>query len=376
MKILHVIQYFTATKGGSVFNVYNLSKYLSRRGHEVTIFTTENEFDPEFAATLHPVKVVPFKSYLGFLRYSPAMGVALDDTIKNFDVVHLNNYWSYQNLVASRSAIKHKVPYVLSPHGSLPIMMKGYARKILFERLFGNKILNNASKIVAVSEMEYKQVISKGVLPEKALVIPNAVDLLEDTQCEKGTFRRKFGIGKDEKIVLFLARIHPIKGVDLLVRAFYELTKIRSDVRLVIAGPDENFLPQVLKEIENFGIMDKVVITGPLYGKDKFAAYMDADIYVLPSRYEIFAISILEACSCGTPVIVTENQGIVNFIKGNAGEVVPFRWQEFSRSMEKLLSDDKLRAEYGRRAEKMVKEIFSWDKVIEQYEKVYEEVVK
>lgn len=376
MRILQIIQYFSPKRGGSVYSVYNLVKHLTKRGHEVVIYTTENECDYDFAASLCPAKIVTFPSYGGLLRFSPKMKRVLEDEIKQFDIMHLNNYWSYQNIIAAKSAMRHRIPYVLSPHGSLPIMMRGYLRKRLFNLFFGNNILKNAAKVIAVSNMEYHQILIRQICAEKIKVIPNAVDLSDDSPSKKGDFRRKYNIGKDEKLILFLGRIHPIKGVDLLVQSFAELAKKRNEVKLVLAGPDEGYLDTVKEQIVANNLGDKVICTGPLYDEEKYAAFFDADIYVLPSRYEIFAISILEACASGTPVIITENQGIVNFIRGKTGEVVPFQCESLMQAMEKLLADDALRLKYGQNARKMIEDIFAWEKVINQYEQVYREVIR
>jgi glycosyltransferase involved in cell wall biosynthesis len=175
MKILMIIQFFTPQRGGSVNNVYNLTKHLTLKGHAVTIFSSDSKYDAKIADSLRPAIVVPFRSYLGSFYYSPGMKMSLDEEIANYDVVHLNNYWSYQNIIANQVAMKYNVPIVLSPHGSLPIMMRGYGRKFLFNHFFGKKILKNAAKIIAVSDMEYRQVVSKNVKPEKIMIIPGRV---------------------------------------------------------------------------------------------------------------------------------------------------------------------------------------------------------
>jgi len=376
MKILQVIQFFCPQRGGTVNYVYNLTRHLQQRGHQVSIFTTDDKFDPGFAGSVSPARVVPFSGHLGLLRYSPSMRAALAEEISKYDVVHLNNYWSYQNIIAASQALKNNVPYVLSPHGSLPIMMRGYARKYLFEQFFGNRIIKNAARIIAVSDMECDQVKKRNIRPDKISVIPNAVDRSAVRSVRKGSFRKRFDIRDDEKIILFLGRIHRIKGIDLLINAFAELAKKRSDVRLVLVGPDENYLDQINRQIDSLNVMDRIIFTGSLYDDDKYLAFADADIYVLPSRYEIFAISVLEACACGTPVIVTENQGIASYIRGRAGEVIPFSRDDLLRAMEKLLSDEDLRARYGRNGKKMVEDLFTWDKIIDKYERIYKEVMR
>jgi len=375
MKILQIIQYFSPQRGGPVNNVFNLTRYLQQRGHEVDIFTSDENFNQEYVKSIHPARVIALPSYFGLFRYTPGLEKALKNEISKYDVIHLNNYWSYQNWVVSRCARRMNIPYVLTPHGSLPIMMRGYVRKWLYHILIGNQIIQNAAKIIVVSNMEKDQALKRRIPEGKIKIIPNAVTLSEVAKIKKGAFRTKYNIGKDENIILFLGRIHPIKGVDLLVTAFAELVKKRADVRLFIVGPDENYLDEIKGMVNNLDLGNKVVFTGPLYNDERYTAYIDSDIYVLPSRYEIFAISVLEACASGRPVVVTENQGIADYIRGRAGEVVPFRVDALLQALEKLLGDKNLRAAYGNEGRKMVEDIFSWDKVINQYEQLYKEVV-
>jgi glycosyltransferase involved in cell wall biosynthesis len=374
MRILQVIQYLSAAKGGSVTHVYNLTKYLTQRGHQVTIVTTQDGFDPEYAKSLAPAEVLSFPSKFGSLRYSPQMKSYLAEEIGRFDVIHLNNYWSYQNMIVAEYAGTYGIPYVLSPHGSLPIMMKSYLRKALFDALFGNAILRNASRVIAVCQMEADQALKKGVSSKRIKIIPNAIDHLNDIPMTKRAFRKKYGIAKEDKIILFLGRIHPVKGIDLLIRAFAGIADERNDVKLVIAGPDEGTLGMAQKMVCELKIEEKVLFPGPLYNEEKYEALIDSDIFVLPSRYEIFSIAILEAWSCSIPVIITDTQGLADYVRGKAGLVVPTEWQDLLNAMRKMLTDEQLRIEYGKTGRQLVEKYFVWNKVINLYENAYKEV--
>ena len=375
MKILEIIQFFGPQWGGSVNYVYNLVKHLVKRGHELTIFTTDDNFDAAYAASLAPARVVVFPSQLGPLRYSPKMKRALEQIVADYDVVHLNNYWSYQNVIAAQAAVKHNIPYILSPHGSLPIMMKSQLKKMIFNLLFGEKMLQNAQKVVAVSDMESRQLVSKNVSSDKIAIIPNAIDTTKVKEAAAGMFRKKYALAANDKIVMFLGRIHKIKGLALLMRAWAKVTEKMSDARLVIVGPDESYLHELQKEVERLNIHDKIIITGPLYGEEKCQALTDADVFVYPSQYEIFGIAVIEACACGTPVVVTKNQGIASYIEGRAGEVVPENEAELSQALLALLADDKKRAQYAEQGKKLVEDLFTWDKIINQYENIFREII-
>ena len=155
--------------------------------------------------------------------------------------------------------------------------------KWVYDVLFGYRLLRDASKVIALSTVEAEQYRAMGVPEEKIAIIPNGIDLTEYANLPlKGSFKKKFGIDEDEKIVLYLGRIHKIKGIDILVRAFAEIIEKLDDVKLVIVGPDDGYLGEIETQIKSLNIKNKVLIPGPLYGEDKLAAYVDADVYVLP----------------------------------------------------------------------------------------------
>ena len=375
MKILQIIHYFSPLHGGGSINVaYNLSKHLAERGHEVTIFTTDFELDNEYIQSLDGVRVVPFHciANIGQMLISPKMKKQLKKEISDFDIIHMHNFRSYQNVVVHHYAKKYGVPYILQAHGSvLPFFQKQRLKKI-FDIFFGYRILRDASKVIALTRTEAEQYKKMGVDEDKIEIVPNGVDLSEyENLPEKGEFRRKYSIREAEKIILYLGRIHKIKGIDLLVKAFADLVKELEDVRLVIVGPDDGFLSTLKGQIEDLNIGDKILLMGPLYEQDKLEAYVDADVYVLPSVYEIFGITVLEACACGTPVIVTDRCGIAGFVE-KVGYVVEFDKDQLRETIIKILSDEELGRRFCEGGKRLAKEKFSWDNVVKKVEKIYE----
>ena len=135
-------------------------------------------------------------------------------------------------------------------------------------------------------------------------------------------------------------------------------------------------MPYLKKLIADLGISDRILFTGPLYGQEKLKAYVDADVYVLPSSYEIFGITVLEALACGTPVIVTDRCGIADVIDGQAGLVVPYNEEQLRNAVLKLLNDDKMRQRFSQKGKLLVREKFNWERIVEQIEGLYERVTK
>ena len=379
MKILLVIDVFAPKFGGVVNSMYNLSEQLSILGHDVTIITTDLGLDLKYIASMERkgVKVVYFqcKLNLSSFLYSPSMKHWLKENIEDFDIIHLNNFRSYQNYIVSNYAKKAKTPYILQAHGSIEtFFQKGILKKI-YDFFIGYKILNDVEIVLALTKAESRQYEMMGVPINKIKIIPNGINtnVFDDLNISKGQFRTKYHINDDERIILYLGRINKIKGIDLLVEAFYNLTTELNNVKLVIVGPDEGFMGVLKSLVKKHGIWDKVLFTGPLYDNEKFEAYSDADVYVLPSRYEIFGNTVFEAAACGTPVIVTDHCGISDFVD-EFGYVVPFDKYRLEDAIKKVL-DHELSTKTKEELLKLLKSRFSLKQVTIDVEKICEEVI-
>jgi glycosyltransferase involved in cell wall biosynthesis len=381
MRILQVIHYFSPLHGGGSINAtYNLSKHLAKRGHEVTIFTTDFELDKGYIQSLDGVHVIPFHciANIGLMLISPEMKGQLKKEIKNFDIIHMHNFRSYQNIIAHHYAKKYGVPYILQARGSIPRFKTKKELKKLFDIFFGYRILKDASKSIFSTKMELKKCEEDfNIDKNKIEIVPNGIDLSEYSNLpEKGEFRRKYSIIDEEKMILYVGRIHEIKGLDMLVRAFTDLVKELDNVKLIIVGPDDGYI-STLKEIVTGLNNDKVLFTGPIFEEDKLEAYVDADVFVLPSKYESFGNVALEACACGTPVIVTNRCGIAEWINSNnAGYVVKYDKEELRNALFKVLSEEEPRVRFGERGRKLVREEFGWDKIVREVEEIYENCIK
>jgi glycosyltransferase involved in cell wall biosynthesis len=355
VKILQVIDFFTPSRGGSVIVPYNISKQLAKNGHDVTILTTDFEFDKDFAKSLEQVTVIPFncKANLSLFLYSPEMKNWLKNNIENFDLIHLHNFRSYQNMIASKYSKKNNVPYILQAHGSLPYNGKTILKKT-YDTFYGYNILRSASKCIALTETEKQQYMQMGVSEEKIEIIPNGINISEyENLPERGIFRKKNNMTEQEKIILFLGRIHWIKGLDLLVDAFADLIKEVDNTKVVIVGPDDGFLSTLKEQIKTLNIEDKVIFTGPLFLNDKLSAYVDADVYILPSRYETFPNTVLEAWACGVPVIATKECGISDLIS-KSGYIVNFDKIELSNKIRNILMNSDICEQFKNNGREMI----------------------
>lgn len=379
MKILQVLSFFSPVHGGSAEAPYHLSKELAKRGHEVTIYTSDYKISQEYinSVTETGVKVCSFKTWLGRFnpRVTPGIIKSAKEQVKYFDIVHMHNYRTFQNIAVHHYAKKYNVPYVLQARGDVPYANIKIRMKKIFDILFGYAILKDASKLIALTEREVEDYKKVGVDDKKIEIVPNGIDLSGyDNLPKRGEFRLKYGIRDDEKIILYLGRIHKIKGINLLVNAFADLIKELEDVKLVIAGPDDGFLSTLKRQIGDLNVGDKILLTGPLYERDKLKAYVDADVYVLPSVYETFPNTVLEAWACGTPVVVTDRCGIADIVS-KVGYVVEYDKDQLREAIFKVLSDEELSRRFGEKGKKLVHELFNLSKVVEQIEEVYQKCI-
>lgn len=378
MKILQVTQFFSPVHGGSAEVPYHLSKELAKRGHEVAVYTSDFKLSQDYMDSIPEVRVHYFKTWLSWANFyvTPGMMKEAKRGIRHFDIIHMHNYRTFQNIVMHHYAKKYGVPYVLQAHGSATtFFQKGWLKKA-FDAIWGYRILKDASKVIAVTSIEAEQYKSMGVSEDKIEIVPNGIDLSEfDNLPERGKFRKKYGLNDSQKIILYLGRIHKIKGLDLLVTAFTELSKHLNEAKLVIVGPDDGYLSSLKKLIAELGISDKVLFSGPLYGQEKLRAYVDADVFVLPSSYEIYGITVIEAMACGIPVIVTDRCGIADVIDGQAGLVVPHDKEQLQHALLHVLSDDKMRLQFGEKGRSLVGERFNWALIAQEAGRVYQKVL-
>jgi len=389
MKILQVYPYFYPawSYGGVTRVVYEVSKHLIDIGHEVTVYTTD-AFDNKSRVVIRSnpmyidgIETFYFRNFSNHLTYKYhlplpfEMFFKIQNKLKKFNIIHLHGYRHSLNVLTHHYAKKYDVPYVLKAGGSLPRITEHKGLKRLFDILFGYDLLRDAEKTIARNEREFEQYRIMGVNEDKIEILPVGINLTEyDNLPEKGAFRRKYLLGENEKLILYLGRIHRIKGLDLLVKAFAGLLKEFDNARLVIVGPDDGFLSTLKNLVQDLKIGDKVLFTGLLYERDKLEAYVDADVYVLPSMYETFPSTVLEAWACGTPVITTDRCGIADIVS-KVGFVVKYDIEQIQNAIFEILSDDKLRKKFGAKGLKLVEEEFSWNTVIRKIETLYETVL-
>jgi glycosyltransferase involved in cell wall biosynthesis len=247
--------------------------------------------------------------------------------------------------------------------------------KRVLDLLGADAILEHAAACVAVSAAEIPHYRTVGVAAERVRVIPNGVRLDEFALLPpRGSFRRAYGLG-DGPLIVFVGKITPRKGVDVLLRA---LARLPGDVQCVVAG---NFMmpEQPIRAIvEELHLHERVHFPGLLLGDDRNAAYVDADVVAYPSTDEIFGLVAAEALMCRTPVVVCDDSGCGEVVRAAAGgRAVPYGDPAaLAIALQALLDDPAERARCAATGRRYVETHFGWDHIAAQTRALYAEVIR
>ena len=277
------------------------------------------------------------------LLYTPEMRKKLGESTRVFDIFDLNSFRTYQNVVATKLARERKIPFLLRAHGSLPRLGKSIP-KWLFDRLYGAEIIKNSSRMIALTKVEAEQYEKFGVQSSRISIIPNGIELGRFFNLPaRGEFASKLKVGQNVRIVLFLGRMHWIKGIDTLLKSYSRLAKKgrSGDTVLVIAGPDDGYLKTAQRIARHLGIEDNVLFCGLLNFRDKLAAIVDSCVVVLPSYYEAFPNVVLESYACSRPIIASRVQAMGEIvIDGQTGLLFsPGNVDELTDAISRMLKD-------------------------------------
>lgn len=376
MNILHVIPYLNPKRGGDVNVCSMVAKELSRRDNKVTIITTDYEFDEEYARSLENVIINPFHCVIdiSLFLFSPSMIKWIKKNIKEFDIVHLHDFRTFQNILICHYAKKYRVPYIIQAHGDLPYADIKNMRKRIFDELFGYSILSNASGLIALTTTEVEDYINMGAKKENIIIIPNGIDLSDFRNLpQKGGFRKKIGVNQDYKIILYIGRIHKTKGLDMLFYAFRYLLdsqETSNQIILLVIGPDYGELSSLKKLAKDLNISNNVIFTGFVNQGEKMEALVDADIFVTPT-YLGFPVSFIEACICGKPIVTTTNGDTLEWLNNFVGYVVDFDSHRLATAMFNILNNRSIVEQFGAEGKRLVREKFNWTNIVNNIECFY-----
>ena len=401
MKILLIQNRFYPAIGGAETHTYLLSKYLAKKGHKVTVYTTTSlskddipfiSLSPPFfinpkkktglpeKEVIENVNVERFDMRLRFWSFNwiPEMFKKLKATVYEFDIIHAHGYHISSSLAGCYYAKKSKKPFILTAHDliipdDLPADAKLF--KKIYDRTFGKHLLKNASRLIALTEDHIQQYTERGGELGKIRIIPNAIELdkYKNKNSNQNTLD-KCGIDKKDKVLLFVGRIDRYKGVQDVIEALPAISAEYTDIKLAVVGRDYGYKGELEKLRDKLNLQDKVIFAGSVPEKELIELYRRADIFILPSRMEGFGIVLLEAMASGTLCIAYSIPSVRKVIKNNENGVLVKNEKELQDKLLYYLGNIEEKRRIEANALKYV-EKYDIKNVINSIEKVYEEAL-
>jgi glycosyltransferase involved in cell wall biosynthesis len=384
MKILHVIPALGATYGGTSIIIPSLAAALGQQGVQADIVTT----NIDGAQTLNVPTNIWVEGDSHRTQYFPCWALQdykisvplsrwLSQHLKQYDIVHLHAIFSLTNAPAYRLCQRHGIPYVISPHGMLEMWAMSYKRwkKLPYYKTIEQPALEKACAIIgAASEINRLTPLN---LPTPLKIIPNGIWRSTHTKPgDRDLFYQQFPETRNKPLILFLGRIDPKKGLDLLAQAFASVRQQFPTAHLVLAGPDNiGFTPKAASYFAEMGCLDAVTFTGMLAGEMKQAALAAAQVYTAPSYSEGFSMSVLEGMASGLPCVITTGCNFPEAATAQAAHVVEIEATAIAKALIYCLRDPEAAQAMGQRAKQLVFEHYSWETIGKQMLTVYQEIL-
>ena len=374
MRVLHVIPSTAARDGGPSTAVRAMAVALAARGLEVTVASTDADGPETLDVPLDAPVTEDGVTYRYFARTIPGswkfswpLTTWLLRNAAAFDVVHVHALFSYSTIPGCRGAARRDVPYVLRPLGTLDpwsLRHQGW-KKRPYLQLIERSHLAGAAAIHATSESESSAIRALG-FGHRVHVIPLGVDggptPTRPPVAESGPMR-----------MLFMSRLHPVKGLPVLLDAMHRLEQLDTQAELVIAGSgDPDYERELRHVVESRGLSSSVRFAGRVEGDEKRRLLAWADLFVLPSHHENFGIAVAEAMAASLPVLVTEQVAVAREVaEARAGVVVPLDARSLASAISALAGDPEERRRMGLRGAELVRQRWTWTRCAESLERLY-----
>jgi len=369
MKILNVNHTIdSVTGGGTAERTLQMSRQLISDEISCSILTMDQGVTPR---ALDGGKIIMIPSICKRFHIPKFLFYGIRSAVKEADIIHIMGHWTVLNALVYLVARSQKKPYVFCPAGALPVFGRSRWLKKVYNAVIGKKIVRNAEKCVAITEAEKTDFKDYGIEGKSIVVIPNAVSESGLPSNNEVGFRKQFGL-KDRPFILFLGRLNLIKGPDLLLHAFCQLTEIFPEIDLVFAGPDDGMLTELKTIVSSEGVGSRVHFLGHVGGENKFQAYRSAKLLVIPSRQEAMSLVVLEAGINGTPSVFTDQCGLDELALTDSGVMVSASVEGLTQGLIDTLSNpEKIVAMKSNIRETVISK-FSWNVIIRKYKNMYE----
>lgn len=369
IKAIEVVPRIAAASSGPSVSVPSLCRALQGAGIDTRLVALcpapdQVPFEP---AEFHPSLRIPLAGRLGV---SPALRNALRDLARSAQIMHTHSLWMMPNIYP-RSAVKGtSCQVVVSPRGTLSTwaLRRSRWRKALIWYAGQKQLLHDAACIHVTSAEELSEVRELR-LRNPVAVIPNGVE------CPRDVGGRSVQ-GRQQRVLLFLARIHPKKGTELLLNAWQDLSRRFPDWCLRIVGPLDNAYAQQMVSLSRQRALPRVEFPGEATGKLKTDTWQDADLYVLPTHSENFGISVAEALAHGVPSVVFQGAPWSGLETHQAGWWIPPGLESLQETLSTAMSlPDDAREQMGVAGRRWMQSEFDWTVIGRRMAAVYQWLV-
>lgn len=384
--ILHVIPYMHPSAGGPPVVVENFVREANELGHRSRILSTPGYCDGDERELLKRLEQLAPTTFLSPLETLPGVGRArsgaTETWVREADIVHVHTLWSPLNVSARHACARLGRPYVLMPHGMLdPYSLSVKAlRKSIYLHMFEKQNITCAARIIYTTPEEERLAKLAGLPLPVGELVPLGANASTASKSQLHTlFVAQFPEVAGKRVLLFLGRVHPKKGLDRILRCIHSLRETVPNLLLVVAGDgDAGYVGEVRRTVGELSLEGNVLFAGRLHGDLKWASFATAELFLLPSRQENFAITVAEAMQMGVPVIVTDKVNTWPYVEeAGAGLVVDERAVDtmLPRAVADILGNDAARARMGAQGASYARERLTWQRAIREMLACYDRVI-
>ena len=315
----------------------------------------------------------------GLLARALALRAWLRQNLSAYDLIHVHQLWRLVPTLASAACRRMTVPYLIAPHTSLShwALAQKRAKKALARRLLWNRIFSNASGFHALNDLEAAEIRDcVGPSGPPVFVVPNGVSLAEFSAApiEQPPFLAQGRLSAADgakPFILFLARLHTMKGPDLLLEAFALALREQVGLQLVFAGPDFGMLEMLQRRAAELQLLDRIHFLGLVSGSERLWLLQNAVCLCQPSRDEGFSLSILEALAASCPAVISDRRKFPDVARYDAGVIVPISIDEIASALRSYAGNPARRASDGRSGRLLIERSYTWDIVARQDRDMY-----
>lgn len=360
MKLLHVIPHINDEASGPSYSVPRLCEHLAALGHDVELSClAAREPVPGVSMDIHTQWPI-----LGRFAISHTHALSLLQKSREVDIVHNHSLWSMVNVASGWVVPGHRAKLVTSPRGTLSawaLRRTHHIKRLLWP--LQRRVLERADLIHATSEVEYREIREHG-FQAPVVILPNGIDIPERSPRIQNTSRPA------PRTLLYLGRIHPIKGLDRLLGAWKSLQDKHFEWRLVIAGPGESEHRHTIQECAQG--LSRVEFPGPVYGAQKSQMYQEAELFVLPTHSENFGMVVAEALAHGIPAVVSKGAPWSGLVSEGCGWWVDNDIASLAETLDRAMSQEPIYLEQmGLLGRAWMQREFGWRPIAERMSEAY-----